>query len=275
MTPPRDRLGAIAGAARPLIGMIHVGATPGSPRAARDPGALADAAADEARALADAGFDAAIVENMHDRPYVMDPGPEVVACMTRAALAARDAAPGLALGVQILSGDGIDALAVAHAASASFIRVENFAFAHVADEGLMTRARAGPLLRRRRAIGAESVAVFADVKKKHASHALTADLGLADACRAAEFFLADGLVITGVATGGPTDPADLAEARSASGLPILVGSGATASSLPALLEHADGVIVGSAIKEDGRWDRPVDHDRCRAMARAFRAAAAG
>lgn len=268
---PSRSLDQILGVDRALIGMIHVGATPGSPRASTPPADLARAAADEARILADAGFSAAIIENMHDRPYVMSPGAATVACMTRVGDAVRDAAPGLAIGVQILSGAGFEALAVAHAIDASFVRVENFTFAHVADEGLMPTAGAGGLLRHRRAIGAERIAVFADIKKKHASHAITADVPLAEACRAAEFFLADGLIVTGVSTAAPTAPADLAEARASTDLPILVGSGATAECLPALLGHADGVIVGSALKHAGLWSNPLDPARCRSFADAFRA----
>ena len=256
---------------RALIGMVHVDALPGAPDAHREPDEIATRAAAEARTLADAGFDAIIIENMHDRPYVMDVGPEVVACMTRVGLAVRTAAPGLALGVQILSRSGRQTLAVAHALGAAFVRIENFAYAHVADEGLMPTAEAGALLRYRRAIGAERIAVFADVKKKHASHAITADLSLADACRGAAFFHADGVIVTGDRTGEPPSSADLAEARAATDLPIFVGSGATGQTLPAMLTHADGIIVGSALKSDGVWSNPLDPDRCRAMVSAFHA----
>ncbi len=267
---PRALL-SILGVDRALIGMVHVGATPGSPHASMSPADLARAAAEEARILADAGFSAAIIENMHDRPYVMSPDAATVSCMTRAGDAVRDAAPTLAIGVQILSGVGFEALAVAHAIDARFIRVENFTFAHVADEGLMPTAGAGMLLRHRRAIGAERVAVFADIKKKHASHAITSDVPLAEACRAAEFFLADGVIVTGVSTAAPTAPSDLAEARAATALPILVGSGASAETLPALFGHADGVIVGSALKHAGLWSNPLDPARCRSFADAYHA----
>ena len=60
---------------------------------------------------------------------------------------------------------------------------------------------AGELLRYRRAIGAERVLVFADIKKKHAAHAITADVSIAETAHAAELFLADGLIVTGTATG--------------------------------------------------------------------------
>src|SRR6185436_20680227 len=125
----------------------------------------------------DAGFDALMIENMHDRPYVQGAhGPETVAIMTRVGLAVREAAPGLPLGVQILSGGNREALAVALAVGGGFIRCENFVFAHVADEGLLERAEAGPLLRYRKSIGAEHIKVLADIRKKHASHAITADV---------------------------------------------------------------------------------------------------
>jgi uncharacterized protein len=252
-----------------LIGMVHVGALPGSPRAALSISALCKHAADEARILADAGFDALIVENMHDAPYVHGTqSPEVVAAMTRAAEAVRAATTWLPLGVQILSGGAKEALAVALAAGGSFIRCENFVFAHVADEGVLDRAEAGPLLRYRRSIAADDIKIFADLKKKHASHALTADLTLADAAEAATFFGADGVIVTGTATGKPTDPDHVAQARHATTLPVWVGSGVTPDRLGPLFAHADALIVGSWIKHDGLWSNPLDPARCRELVKA-------
>lgn len=260
----------ILGAERALIGMVHVGALPGAPFAAESIGALAARARDEARILADAGFDAVMIENMHDRPYVHAAhGPEVTAAMTRCALAVREAFAG-PLGVQVLSGGEREALAVALAAGGAFIRVENFVFAHVADEGLLPTACAGALLRYRRAIGAEQIAIAADIKKKHASHAITADATIEDAAHAAQFFGADALIVTGRFTGDPADPDDLRRARAAAALPVLVGSGATPANAAALLAQADGVIVGSAIKTGGVWTGPVDPAACEAFVRAAR-----
>ena len=120
---------------RALIGMVHVGALPGSP-AARDPIArLVEQAVAEARAYRDAGFTAIAIENMHDRPYMKGGvGPEVTAAM---AVIGREIRrdTGLLLGVQVLAGANREALAVAHAIGAAFVRVEGFVFAHVADEG--------------------------------------------------------------------------------------------------------------------------------------------
>jgi membrane complex biogenesis BtpA family protein len=259
---------------RALIGMVHVAALPGSPAARLSVARLAENAAREAAILAKAGYDAVIIENMHDRPYVhQEHGPEVASAMTAAAMAVRSAVgERLPVGIQVLSGGNKEALAVALAADLQFIRCENFVFSHVADEGLLGRAEAGPLLRYRRQIGAEHVAVLCDIKKKHASHAITADVPLADAAAAAEFFGADGVIVTGPATGRATSVQDVAEAAGATRLPVLVGSGATPESVGELLEFADALIVGSWNKRGGRWENPVEPGRARAMVVAFRAA---
>jgi membrane complex biogenesis BtpA family protein len=253
--------------------MVHVGATAGSPFSSGSTGELVERARREAEVLAAAGFDAIIVENMHDRPYVHGrQGPEVVASMTLAAAAVREVAPGIPLGLQVLSGGNREALAIAHAVGGQFIRCENFVFSHVADEGLLAEAEAGALLRYRRAIGADGIAVFADVKKKHASHAITADVGVAEAVEGAEFFGADGVIVTGTATGKPARAEDVAAARAATRLPVLVGSGVTPENAAAMLAHADALIVGSWIKREGAWSNPVDEARCRSMVAAVRAA---
>lgn len=284
---------------RTLIGMVHVAALPGAPAHRGEPvRVIAERAAAEAVLLLRAGFDGAMIENMHDAPYLArEVGPEVVAAMTAAALAVRDAAAGVKpragagaplLGVQILAGANAAALAVAHAAGFDFIRAEGFVFASVADEGLFERADAGPLLRHRRAIGAAGEAltraeprvsgtapgrcirILADIKKKHSAHALTADVDIAETARAAEFFGADGVIVTGVATGRATSLSDLEAARRATALPLVVGSGATPDSLADLFRFADGVIAGSWFKREGCWRNEPDPARVRAMAEAMK-----
>ena len=253
------------GQSRSLIGMVHVGAMPGTPKASATVDELVRHAVDESIILREAGFDAVIVENMHDRPYVQGrQGPEVTAAMTRVAHEVRRAC-GLPMGLQILSGGNTEALAVALAVGASFIRCENFVFSHVADEGLLLKAEAGELLRYRRAIGAERIGVFADLKKKHASHSITADVSLAEAAAAAEFFGADGVIVTGEWTGTPTNPGHVKEVRGATGLPVLVGSGVTPAQVGPLFATADALIVGSFIKREGVWSNPTDPARCREL----------
>jgi membrane complex biogenesis BtpA family protein len=243
-----------------VIGVIHVPALPGTPRASMEIAAILDHVGAEAGLYRDAGVDAVMVENMHDVPYTKRRvGPEIVAAMTQAAALVRRES-GLPTGVQILAGANEEALAAAFVAGCEFIRAEGFVFGHLADEGYID-ACAGELLRYRQRIGAGRVAVVADIKKKHSSHAVTADVSLAETARAAEFFLADGLIVTGPATGVETDAAHLAEARSATTLPLFVGSGVTTQNLERYWRQCDGVIVGSHFKQDQHWWKGVDRER--------------
>ncbi len=259
------------GRPKALIGMIHIQALPGCPRNCLPVPDIARQAVDEAKLLLDAGFDAILLENMHDVPYLRrDVGPEITAAMTAVAAAVRDAAPDIPLGIQILAGANHQALAAAHAAGAQFIRAEGFVFAAIADEGILDEADAGPLLRYRKTIGAENIKVLADIKKKHSSHAITADVDIAENARAAEFFGADGVIVTGVATAHPTSPDDLKTVKEAVNIPVLVGSGVTPESAPKLLEQADALIVGSWYKKDGLWSNPPDPQRAREIMRSAR-----
>lgn len=258
---------AIFGVPRALIGVIHAGALPGTPSSSQSVAAIADAAAAEAHTYAAAGFHGLIVENTHDRPYLnATAGPEIVAAMTVVAGRVR-AASGLPTGIQILAGANLAALAVAHACGGAFVRVEGFVFAHVADEGVI-QSTAAELLRYRRAIGATSVRVFADIKKKHSAHAITADVDIAETARAAEFFHADGVIVSGLATGRATDPAEVRAVADAVAIPTLVGSGVTPGNI-AGLRAADALIVGSCVKQGGLWHNPLDETRVRAIVRAF------
>jgi membrane complex biogenesis BtpA family protein len=238
-----------------VIGMIHVPALPGTPRArAAVPEILAQVKR-EAGIYADQGVDAVLLENMHDVPYLRGGvGPEIVSCLTACAIAVRTSFAG-PVGVQVLAGANEAALAVAVAAELAFIRVEGFVFGHVADEGWLD-ACAGPLLRERRRLGADRIAVLADIKKKHAAHAATGDVSLAETAEAAAFCGADAVIISGAATGRATHPAELDAVRAACDLPVIVGSGVTQENV-GRYRAADALIVGSAFKDDGRWSGAV------------------
>jgi len=256
-----------------LIGMVHVRALPGTPKSRHSVKELGAACVSEARALQKAGFDALLLENMHDAPYIPGPhGPEIAAAMTAVAVSVREAVGAMPIGIQILARGEREALAVALAADCEFIRCENFVYSHVADEGLMVEASAGPLLRYRRNIGAEHVRIICDLKKKHASHAITSDISLADVIHGAEFFGADGVIITGAATGQPASISDVAAARKATALPVWIGSGVSPEQMEQLAPYADAIIVGSYLKREGHWTQPLDLARCDEIAAAFKKA---
>jgi membrane complex biogenesis BtpA family protein len=249
---------------KPVIGVIHLGALPGTPLGKLSVGELTELALSETRAYRDGGVDAIIIENMHDTPYQRGGvGAEIVAAMAVIGRAVKMES-GLPVGAQILAAANTEAMAVAHAAGLDFIRAEGYAFAHVADEGLI-EASAAELLRYRRLIGAERVEVWADIKKKHASHAITADVSLGEMAAAVEFMRGDALIVTGSVTGEAPRLEDVKEAKALSGLPVLLGSGVNAKNIHNYYALADGFIVGSAFKRDEHWANGVELARVRRL----------
>ena len=257
-TLAEERTTRILGRHRALVGMIHVPALPGTPGSRSTLDEIMTRVAEDAETLIESGFDALIIENMHDLPYLKrQVGPEIIASMTVVA-AFLHRLVDKPLGIQILAGANQAALATALASGCGFIRAEGFAFSSVADEGLLETADAGPLLRYRKNIGAEHIAIFADACKKHSAHAITADISLEEHVEALEFMGADGAIVTGTATGKPVRTEDLKSAGTSCALPVLVGSGVDLETVGDLLNLADAVIVGSATKRNGDWRQPVD-----------------
>ncbi|MBN1550537.1 BtpA family membrane complex biogenesis protein, partial [bacterium] len=141
-------------------------------------------------------------------------------------------------------------------------------FGHIADEGFFD-ACAGDLLRRRSALNANHILVFTDIKKKHASHAITADIDLQYTADAARFFLTDGIVITGTVTGRPVDVESLKNLEAPSVLKI-VGSGVTPENINMVFPFADAFIVGSTLKKNGVWHNPPHKQRVDRMMKVFK-----
>ena len=245
---------------RPVIAVIHVGALPGTPAGGASVAELVGHAREEARLYKTCGVNGIIIENMHDVPYLRGGvGPEIVAAMTAIGLAVKDESA-LPVGIQILAGANRDALAVAHAAGLDMIRVEGYVFAHVADEGWI-ESSAAELLRYRKMIGAENVDVWADIKKKHAAHAVTSDIGPGVTAEAAEFMKADAVIVTGGTTGSPPLGSDIEDVRAHCRLPIVLGSGVDIENIANFHSAADGFIIGSSFKRDGYWANPIDSTR--------------
>jgi len=245
---------------KPIIGVIHVGALPGTPASTQRVSELVVQATREAELYRAGGVDAVMIENMHDVPYLRSAvGPEIVAAMAVIGQAVK-AESALPCGVQILAGANLAAMAVAHAAGLDLIRVEGYVFAHIADEGWI-ESSAAELLRYRKLIGAEQVQVWADVKKKHSSHAVTTDVSLGATAAAVEFMRGDAVIVSGSETGMPPSLADVREAKAHCRLPVILGSGVTADNIASFYGAADGFIIGSNFKTDGHWAKAVDARR--------------
>jgi len=265
-----NALESLFGKPRAVIGVIHARPLPGAPQYGGDPvDALYDLAAREAERYAAGGLDGVIVENHGDIPFLRpgDIGQETAAAMAVMADRVR-AAVDIPVGINVLANGGLTATAVAKAAGASFIRVNQWANAYVANEGFV-EGDAAKITRYRAWLRAEGVKVFADVHVKHGAHAIVADRSIEELTRDAEFFDADVVIATGQRTADAATPEEIATIKSATDLPVVVGSGVDRDNVGRILGAADGVIVASSLKHDGVWWNEVDPDRvARFMERA-------
>jgi len=253
-----------------LVGVIHLPALPGSPRNTLTAAGCAREAANDARVLAEAGYDAIIVENFGDTPFFATKVPPVtVAAMTACAVAVRAAAPSVPVGINVLRNDGEAALSVAACTGATFVRINVLTGARVTDQGIV-EGDAATTLRLRRALSAEQIAIWADVDVKH-----SAPLGaprplvqeVEDLTKRA---MADVVLVTGEGTGKGVDLDKLAAVKRASSKPVLVASGATLATLASLATSSDGVVVGSALRAGGIPGGAIDASLAREFATAFR-----
>lgn len=260
------------GSSAPLVGMVHLPPLPGSPRYAGSRSHIRGRALADAVALEEGGFDALMVENFGDTPYYPDSVPaHTVAEMTAVA---RELGIGIDCphGVNVLRNDSEAAISVAAASGGSFVRVNVHTGARVTDQGLLD-GDAHETLRVRDRIDSD-VAILADVAVKHAAPVTERDIAEL-ATETIQRGLADGLVVSGPATGAPADAEELQTVLDARDdadpdAPVFVGSGVTPENAPALLDIADGLIVGTALKAGGETENPVDEEWVAALVAAAR-----
>ncbi|NHN32850.1 BtpA/SgcQ family protein [Paenibacillus agricola] len=249
-----------------IIGMIHLKALPGAPHFKG--GNLDDIfefALQDVRAFEEGQVDGLIIENAWDLPFSKpeDIGMETVAAMTALTVRLKQATR-LPIGINCLANGVIPALAVAKAADVPFVRVNQWVNAYVANEGILEGSSA-KAMRYRSSIKGDNIKIFADVHVKHGSHSIVADRSLAEQTRDNIFFDADVLIATGNRTGDETSTNEITGIKDNTQLPVIVGSGITASNARKILALCDGCVVGSSLKVDGLWWNPVDVDRVKQL----------
>jgi membrane complex biogenesis BtpA family protein len=250
-----------------LIGVVHLRPLPGSPRWSGDLTAVIEQAVADARAYAEGGAHALFVENFGDVPFTKGPvPPETIAAMAVAGRALANAVK-LPFGFNVLRNDARAGLALCAACGGSFIRVNVHTGAMLTDQGLI-EGQAYETIRARQRL-CPQVQIFADVHVKHAVP--MGNLPIEDAARdTIDRGMADALIVSGHGTGLPTDPADVHRVRQACPTAkILLGSGVTISNAPDYLPLADGFIVGTSLKIDGKVANTVDPKRVAALVRAL------
>ena len=250
-----------------LIGVVHLRPLPGSPRWRGDVESVIEFAVKDARAYERGGAHALFIENFGDVPFTKGSvAPETIAAMAAAGRAIREAVK-LSVGFNVLRNDARAALALCAVCGGKFIRVNVHTGAMLTDQGLI-EGNAYETLRYRQRV-CPGTQIFADVHVKHA-----VPLGnwtIADAARdTVERGLADALIVSGAGTGLAAELADVERVRrTCPATKILLGSGVTIENIRDYLPAADGFIVASSLKLNGRLSNPVDAKRVAALARAI------
>lgn len=253
-----------------LIGVLHLLPLPGAPRKTSTVEEILAHTLAEARIYADAGISWMVVENHGDAPFpAEESAPHVAAIMAVVARAVRESC-GATVGVNVLRNDASSALAAAVAGGGDFVRVNVLTGVTATDQGLI-EGRAHDVLRYRAQV-APSVAILADVEVKFGTPLYTPSLEVL-ARATLERGLADGLIVTGEATGAATSVDSLATVRAAVGeAPVFAGSGVDADNVADVLKHADGALVGSTFKEGCDVEAPVSPERVQTFVHAWKSA---
>src|SRR5256712_12063040 len=185
----------------PIIAPIAVRPLPGSPGYGGDLETVVAAAVKDAKLLDEGGVDGLSFENLGDAPFFKsDAPPETVASLARV-IGEVKRASSLPIGVNVLRNCASASLALSYAYGGRWIRVNVLTEAYVTDQGII-EGIAADLMRYRRMLGAEGVAVFADVHVKHAAPLVQRPIR-ESARDMVERGRADALIVTGPRTGSP------------------------------------------------------------------------
>jgi membrane complex biogenesis BtpA family protein len=268
-----ERFRQVFGTARPVIGMVHLGALPGTPLYDAEGGIerlVADARADLA-ALQAAGFDAVMFGNENDRPYEFDVDRASTATMAHiiGRLRADIRVP---FGVNVLW-DPMSTVALAAATGAAFVR-EIFTGTYASDMGPWT-PDAGQAMRYRDRLGRRDCLMLYNVSAEFADSLDRRPLP--DRARSAVFSsIPDAVLVSGQITGEAAALSDLESVKAVlPNTPVMANTGVKHDTVTDVLRVADGCVVGSALKVDGNTWNPVDPARAADFMARVRAARGG
>jgi membrane complex biogenesis BtpA family protein len=265
-----EKFRRVFGSRKPVIGMVHFGALPGSPLFDAEGGidGLVDGITKDIDALQNAGFDAIMFGNENDRPYEFSADAASTATMAYAIGRIREKIT-VPFGVNVLW-DPMSSIALAAATGAAFVR-EIFTGTYASDMGPWT-PNAGKAMRYRDRLHRSDLALLYNVS---AEFAYSLDQrSLPDRARSAVFSsIPDAILVSGQITGEAAELSDLdAVKKVLPGTPVLANTGVKHATVADVLKIADGCIVGSSLKVDGNTWNAVDPERAAEFMRLARAA---
>jgi len=244
----------------PIIGMVHLLALPGSPGWSGDISNVISSAKTDASKLTEGGVNGILFENFGDAPFLKDRiTPLTISYMTKVILKCVNNLE-IPFGVNVLRNDWEAALSIASAIGASFIRVNVLSGVYATDQGII-EGKAYQCLQLRKIIKQDlghRIEIYADVETKHGTP--LHDHGLESATRdLIERVGVDGIIVTGSRTGEPPLRSELESVNKFSGnIPIFVGSGVNEKNINDYQKLANGFIVGTGLKFDGKVTNQVD-----------------
>ena len=251
----------VIGTEKAIIAMCHLQAMPGDPYYDKEKGMkwVVEKAKEDLEALQEGGVDAVMFSNEFSLPYLTKVRTETVASMARI-IGELQPYISIPYGVNCLW-DPIASLDLAVAVEAKFVR-EIFTGVDASDFGLWN-TNCGEVVRHQREIGAENVKLLFTIVPEAAKY--LADREIESIAKTTVFNCRpDALCVSGATAGSATDPEILRRAKSAAGdTVVLANTGCRVNTIENLLSIADGAVVGTTFKYDGKFENQTDVKRVR------------
>lgn len=249
----------IIGTEKAIIAMCHLQPLPGDPYYDREKGMdyVVEMARKDLEALQNGGVDAVMFSNEFSLPYLTRVKPETVAAMARVIgeLMHEIKVP---FGVNVLW-DAKMSLDLAAATGAKFVR-EIFTGTYASDFGIWN-TNVGETIRHQYRIGAQDVKLLFNILPEAAKY--LADRDIEDIAKSTVFNnRPDALCVSGLTAGEQTNIQILKRVKDiVPDTVVLANTGVKFENLEEQLSIADGAVVGTAFKYDGKFENPVDQKR--------------
>ena len=247
----------ISNGGKTVIGMVHCKPLPTTVGFNGDYQEIIDIAVEDAKTLEKAGVDGIIVENMGDTPFSALLNKAQLAALSVAAYAVKEAVK-IPVGVDAAFNDCESGFAIAGMVGADFVRVPVFVDRVLFTDGVIEPC-AKKCMEYRKSLGLEHVKILADIQVKHA-HMLLPNITIEQSAKDAVSNGADAIIVTGSQVGEETPIEMIERVKKVVNIPVIAGSGVNDVNIKDQLNIADGAIIGSGFKVDGKIENPISYE---------------